>query len=129
MNSRENGSYNLALLALDYSAKISPPGKVSKSDVRSAIDTVKAVRWPKEIILKVGPVPTNTFFRRLRGANISTIEYSSLQNILTDPIKADHVPIDLWALWGALILKYDLYKSAPPHGTPRDHHYDKSGAN
>ena len=103
----------MAISALEFSGKGLTRSKVSKDDIRKTIGPIKEVHWPKATILTIGSRPINTIMQRLRGANISPVGYSSLQNILTDPIKVDNISLELWALWGELLLKYGLYKSVP----------------
>ena len=108
MDSRKNGTCALATLALEYATKIWTHAKISRLDLRTVIDTAKAVQWSKEIILRTGPKPINKLCQRLRNAGITPIEYSDIQNLLTGPIQADNLQAESWTIWGEMILKYDL---------------------
>ena len=113
MNSHKNGMFAHASLAMEFSTKTLSQKKAKPNDLRTVLGSLKAVQWSEEIIPRIGRNPINKLPQRLRGEGISTIEYETLSGMLTGPITADILPIELWAIWGELILKYDLYKAAP----------------
>ena len=114
MNSFNNGHLILSGLAMDFGVTTLSQGRVTPSDLRNVIDTIKAAHWTKPIIERIesrihGRI--NFFLRLLRSTKITQTEYTAIKDTLVDPIGADSLTVQAWTLWDELMLKYNLQKS------------------
>ena len=113
MDSRSQGNLNLAVLATQYATKILSQERISPSDLKMVIDTLRSTPWSRPIVTQIGSRIINKIFQRLRDNKIPQCEYTALVQLICDPIKADTLTPPFWGLWDELILKYNLEKSLP----------------
>ena len=100
---------------MDFGVTVLSQGKVTPSDLRNVIDTIRAARWAKPIISNIeskihGGI--NFFLRLLRSTKITQPEYAAIRDTLVDPVDTDNLTAEAWNLWGEMMLKYNLRKNA-----------------